>query len=49
MASAIICQLPTARPVFNPRLDTVGFVVDKVAMVQISLSTSISPANSHST
>jgi hypothetical protein len=36
-------------PGFEPRSGHVGFVVDKVALGRFSASTSVSPANSHST
>jgi hypothetical protein len=44
-----VTGFPPRRPGFVPRSGHVGFVVDKVTLGQVSPSTSVSPANSHST
>jgi hypothetical protein len=41
--------LDPRRPGFKPVSSHVGFVVDKVALGQVSPSTSVSPAKLHST
>jgi hypothetical protein len=46
---AVSRRLPTAAVVFETRSGDVGFVVDKVTLGRFSPSTSVSPANSHST
>jgi hypothetical protein len=46
---AFASRLPTAAARFEPRSGHVGFVVDKVALGGFSPTTSVSPANSHST
>jgi hypothetical protein len=49
IAQAVSRWLPRRRPVFEPGSGHVGFVVDKVALRQVSLSTSVFPANLFST
>jgi hypothetical protein len=45
----LVTGFPPRRPGFKPGSGHVGFVVDKVTMGQFSPSTSVSPANLHST
>jgi hypothetical protein len=54
VSSPILCSkqfsnFPPRRLGFEPRLNHVGFVVDKVALGQVSSEYFVSPANSHST
>jgi hypothetical protein len=46
---SLVAGFPPLRPEFEPKSGHVGFVVDKVALGRFSPSTSVSPANSHST
>jgi hypothetical protein len=45
----LVAGFPPRRPWFEPRSGHVGFMVDKVAWGTFPPSTSVSPANSHST
>jgi hypothetical protein len=45
----LVAGFPPRRPGLEPRSGHVGFVVDEVALGQVFPSTSVSPANFHST
>jgi hypothetical protein len=49
VAQAVSHRVPIAAAQVRVRAELVGFVVDKVALGQVFPSTSVSPANHHST